>query len=185
MLAVAIPVSAGQVCFASSQTRYDCARWGDVTDAERYLRNVDDASAAPPIPDGQALARIADTGDVAADFVIESPSPGAVNAGTVYSGLDAGVPPDAAPVPPDAAVPDARTVFPKPDAPVLALPDANPNPRFLSADPGGGACACHAAGGRPDPLTALGFLALAAWRRRAGLRAEGRATGRAACRSLR
>ena len=185
-LTVAIPADAGQVCFASSQTRYDCARWGAVTSAERYLRNVDDASAGPSIPDGQALARVADTGVVADDFVIQSPTPGAGNDGTVYGGPDGGVPPDAAPPLPDAATPDARTVFAHPDAPVVIAPDAAvPDPRFLSADPGGGACACRAATGRPDPVTALVLLALAAWRRRAGLRGGGRASGRAACRSPR
>lgn len=183
-LTVAIPAGAGQVCFASSQTRYDCARWGAVTTAERYLRNVDDATAKSSIPDGQALARVADTGVVADDFVIQSPTPGAANDGTVF-GPDGGMPPDAAPAPPDAATPDARTVFDRPDAPVVIFPDANPDPRFLSADPGGGACACRTATGRPDPLTALVLLALAAWRRRAGLRGGGRASGRAACRSPR
>jgi len=182
-LTVAIPAGAGQVCFSSSQTRYDCVRWGDVTAAERFLRNVDDATAGPPIPDGQALARIRDTGVVADDFAIEPPTLGRANDAAPFP--DGGVFPDAAPPPPDAAVPDAR-VFAHPDAPVVIVPDAAvSDPRFLSADPGGGACACRTAPGAPDPITSLVLLALAAWRRRAGLRGGGRASGRAACRSPR
>jgi hypothetical protein len=182
-LGVALPAFAGQVCFASSATRYDCARWGPISEAVGYLRALDDTSSAPTIPDGQALARIGDSGVVAHDFILETPTPGRLNDGTPYRGPDAGPPPDAAVVA-DAAVPDAR-VFARPDAPPFTRPDALVDPRFLSADPGGGGLGCQTAPGRPGgttTVTLLGLLGRAAWRRRAGLRAGDRASGRAACR---
>src|SRR5262249_28263526 len=135
-----VPPFAGQICLASSQTRYDCVRWGPVGDAVPYLRSIDDSSSAASIPDGIALARVQDTGAVADDFVLQAPTPGTPNSGTVYTGPDAGPPPDARPPPPDAPLPDARTNFTPPGAPVLVRPDANLNPKFLSADPGGGGC---------------------------------------------
>jgi MYXO-CTERM domain-containing protein len=169
---VPIPPFAGQVCLASSATRYDCARWGPITGPVAYLRNTDDTTSAASIPDGQALARVADTFVVAADFVLQEPTPGQPNDGTVWMGPDAGeAPPDAAPAP-DAALPDAR-IFVPPDAPRPGpRPDgANLDPAFLSADPGGGVmCACRVgapqrrAPAGPVLLTILGFVAL--WRRR-------------------
>ena len=182
-LAVAVPAFSGQVCFASSSTRYDCARWGPVDTPIGYLRNLDDASSAAPIPDGQALARTGDSGVVADDFGLQAPTPGRANDGAPYLGPDAGPPPDAT-LAPDAAAPDARS-FARPDAAPIVRPDALVDPAFLSADPGGGGCACQGALGRP-PWTAvvslLGLLARAAWRRRAGPLRGGRASGRAACR---
>jgi len=149
-----VPAFAGQVCFASSQTRYDCARWGPVGVAIRYLRNIDDTTSTGSMPDGVAVARVQDTGVVADDFVLEAPTPGAANAGTIFTGPDAGMPADARPPPDAPSLPDARTDFSHPDAPVLDRPDANLNPRFLAADPGGGA-GCSVAG-RPQ----AGWLAL-------------------------
>lgn len=167
-LDVNIPREGGQVCLASSQTRYDCARWGAISeeDARRYLRNTDDATTAPAIPAGLALARAADDGVVATDFVFKAPTPRQPNDGTVILPPDAGpeTPVDAPPVP-DAAVPDARDLR-RPDAPLPVRPDANFfDPAFLSADPGGGAaCSCQTGGG-PLPLgwilvAALAFLLL-------------------------
>jgi hypothetical protein len=185
-LGVAIPAFAGQVCFASSSTRYDCARWGPIATPVGYLRALEDASSAPPIPGGQALARRGDTGVVADDFVLETPTPGQVNDGTPYQGPDAGPPPDAAV---DAPLPDART-FARPDAAPVVRPDALVDPRFLSADPGGGGLGCQTAPGRPMArsggatvvVSLLALLARAAWRRRAGPPPGDRASGRAACR---
>lgn len=160
-LDVVIPGEAGQVCLASSATRYDCARWGAIDDAVRYLRNTDDASAAPPIPPGVALARVADTGSVSDDFVLLTPTPRRANDGSVVEVPDAGPPAlDAAPLP-DAARPDARELS-RPDAPVLPRLDAPVDPRFLDADPGGGAACQCAAGRRPQVgwLAALALLGL-------------------------
>jgi hypothetical protein len=185
---LAIPAYAGQLCLASSQTRYDCARWGPIGKPIGYLRNLADTSTAASIPSGQALARVNDTGDIAVDFVVEAPTPGRVNDGSIYQGPDAGPAPSDAPLaadagPPDgpsANLPDAREFFERPDARL--------DPRFLSADPGGGACQCQAVGrggGPPLGWLALSSLALAlrrAWRRRAGPRAGGPGSGRAACR---
>jgi MYXO-CTERM domain-containing protein len=159
-LDVPVPAEGGQVCLASSQTRYDCARWGPVgpDDALRYLRNTEDATAAPAIPDGVALARAGDTGVVSADFVLQSPTPRQPNDGTVWTppdAGDAGPPVDAAPVV-DASPPDAPD-FRRPDARPIVRPDANFfDPAFLSADPGGGAaCTCRAGGGDPSPWILL------------------------------
>jgi MYXO-CTERM domain-containing protein len=161
-LPLGVPRFAGQICLASSQTTYDCVRWGPVSGAVRFLRNIDDLSSAASMPDGVALARVRDTGVVADDFVLESPTPAAPNAGTIYTGPDAGPPPDARPPPPDAPPPDARTSYARPDAAELARPDANLNPRFLEADPGGGAgCGCGVGGPGRVPW-ALALLALAA-----------------------
>jgi len=170
-LDVSIPRNAGQVCLASSQTRYDCARWGAVTDAVRYLRNTDDASATPPIPAGVALARVGDSGIVSSDFVLQSPTPRQPNDGTVWIPPDGGSEPepDAAVALPDAAtVPDA-TDFSRPDAPPIPRPDGNfSNPDFLSADPGGGAafgCSTGLPGAHPLGLLVALAVALFLFRR--------------------
>jgi len=185
-LEIDIPAGAGQVCFASSQTRYDCARWGTIATAERYLRDLDDGSSGPAIPDGLALARIGDTGVVSADFVVESPTPGRTNDGTVIDVPDAGPMADAGPPIPDAPPPDARSFIRIDARPGDAGPDANLNPRFLSADPGGGGCSCRVgASGRGGFVSPLALLLLAAWRRRARPRGGDRASGRAACQSPR
>ena len=165
-LDLVVPAFAGQVCLASSSTRYDCARWGPIVGALPYLRNTDDVTTAASIPDGQALARTADFAVVAVDFVLQSPTPRQPNDGTVWDGADAGPsPPDAAPGP-DGPPPDGR-VFTRPDAtPPGDRPDAgNLDPDFLSADPGGGVlCSCRVGGATPPPgagwLLALALLAL-------------------------
>ena len=164
-LDVAIPRNAGQVCLASSQTRYDCARWGTITNAVRYLRNTDDDSGSPPIPPGVALARAGDTGIAGSDFVLQSPTPRQPNDGTVWIPPDGGgLPdePDAAVPIPDARLPDARDDFTRPDAPPVPRPDALlGNPDFLSADPGGGAAlSCSTGGGLSSWLLVLALIAV-------------------------
>ena len=165
-LDVPIPRAAGQVCLASSQTRYDCVRWGVVTGPIPYLRNTDDTTAVPsPLPEGIALARVADTGVVSADFVLQTPTPRQPNDGTVWLPPDGGVP-----LPPDAGTPDgapdAREDFTRPDAPPIARPDANlSDPAFLSADPGGGAALSCAVGGPGAPAGFVPLLAALAWLR--------------------
>jgi MYXO-CTERM domain-containing protein len=170
-LDVAVPREGGQVCLSSSQTRYDCARWGPVAaeGALRYLRNTDDATATPAIPAGAALSRTGDVGIVAEDFVFEEPTPRQPNDGTVWSPPDAG--PDGAP-PADAAVSDAAAPdapdLRRFDAPPVARPDANFfDPAFLSADPGGGAaCGCRLGGDGPSAwLIALALAGLLLVRR--------------------
>lgn len=142
-----LPVAAGQLCLISSTTRYDCVRWGPITQPVHDLFGpADDTSAAAP-PGGFALARIADVNVVEADWRIESPTPRAPNDGTPWDPGDAGI--DAAPT--DAGASDAATDGPRPiDAPFTvdgARIDAND--RFLDLDPGGGAaCGCGASGTR-------------------------------------
>jgi MYXO-CTERM domain-containing protein len=180
-LDVPLPREGGQVCFASSQTRYDCARWGPVAeeDALRFLRNTDDATASPPIPEDIALARTGDTGVAAADFQLQSPTPRQPNDGTVWIPPDAGELPDgggdgdadggddvdAAP-PADAPLPDAPD-FRRPDArPIVRVDASFFDPAFLDADPGGGAaCGCRAGRGAPPLWILLAGLALLLLRR--------------------
>jgi hypothetical protein len=125
----------GQVCLRSSATRYDCARWGAVSVAVTDFGDPSDMSAAPAIPDGQALARVDTTDVVAADFAVQSATPRQPNDGTPW------FPPDAGPTPLDAAVGDADVTADAqsfPDAPPVDLPDARTSPPdWLSADPGG------------------------------------------------
>ncbi len=143
----ALPVNAGQLCFASSSTNYDCVRWGAIAvPVHDFLGATDDTSAIAP-PGGISLARTQVTHVVADDWATESPTPRAPNDGTVW------IPPDAGP--PDASI-DARADGGPPDAVVDARPraDAASHPdaedhRYLELDPGGGACSCRtgAAGG--------------------------------------
>lgn len=173
-LTTPLPADAGQVCFTSSQTRYDCARWGDVTAPVAYFRSVDDDTSAPGIPDGVSLARRSDTGAIAADFVLETPTPGGPNDGTVVPTPDAGPPPPDAPPPADAPVfPDAPP-FPPADARVFPVPpDATPQPAFLSARPGGGGCSAAGEPSSPPVAAILVVLtALLGSRMRRGLRSS-------------
>ncbi|HKA87663.1 MAG TPA: dipeptidase [Haliangiales bacterium] len=155
-LTTPLPADAGQVCFTSSQTRYDCARWGNVTAPIAYFRSIDDGTSAPGIPDGVSLARRSDTGVIAADFVLQSPTPGRFNDGAIVPPADAGPPPivvDAAPPADARAFPDAPP-FPPADARVFPVPpDAEPQPPFLTARPGGGGC--QAAGDGAPPAATL------------------------------
>ena len=165
-LTATIPAGAGQVCFASSATRYDCTRWGAITSAVTDLTDPEDTTAAPAIPDGQALSRRSDTGIVEDDFVLQAPTPRQPNDGTVWYPPDAGIP-DAAVII-DAVTEDARIFA---DAPPRPMIDARPNdPNWFLADPGGGAyCTCRVGrSGRPAwaPLL-LGALVLL--RKRRGL----------------
>ncbi len=175
-LTVPIPGATGQACLVSSETVYDCARWGNVTQPVHVLRSPNDTTATPSIPDGLALARRTDTGVVAADFVLQAPTPRQPNDGTVWFPPDAG---------PEAMVPDAPLeadaesfVDARPiifaDVRNVSFPDANLTPPlFLTANPGGGAWSCQLAVGRRAPLGAavllVFFAALAlATRRRFG-----------------
>lgn len=159
----ALPANAGQVCVASSGTRYDCVRWGAVTTAVRDFFAPDDASAALAPPRDVSLARVAVTHVVAADWILAAPTPRGVNDGEPYMGPDAGVTADAAVMadaapgpdagePVDAGVPDAR-VFedarPRPDA---------RGPSFLDLDPVGGASCGSCASGQGN--AGLGMIVL-------------------------
>ena len=166
-LTAALPAAAGQVCFRSSATRYDCARWGAIATAATDLGDPADTSAAPALADGIALARVDTTDVVALDFAFATPTPRAPNDGTPWTPPDAGPTPDAAP---DASVTDApvydATVWP--DAPPRPMSDARPPPpEWWSAEPGGGVvCACRAGarrrGGADAGAVLLALLAVAA-----------------------
>src|SRR5947209_3710112 len=68
-----LPAAAGQLCFASSTTDYDCVRWGAIaTPIHDFLGPTDDTSA-PTLPPGVALARTQVTHVVADDWTLESP----------------------------------------------------------------------------------------------------------------
>jgi hypothetical protein len=155
-LPVRIPAQAGQVCFKSSSSRYDCVRWGAITKAVVDLNDSHDESTAPPIPDGAGLSRLRTTGIVAVDFEVRGPTPRQPNNGSVWIAPDAG--PDAAP--PDAAPPDAPPIV-RPDSRPYVPPDAKPGlPKFWNADPGGGAaiaCDVGAVGRRGGGGVAAGL----------------------------
>lgn len=149
-----MPAAARQVCLRSSGTIYDCVRWGGVTAPVHDLFGPDDDSAAVAPPAGYALARIADTEVIAADWIVAAPTPGAPNDGEPWTPPDGGVP-DAAPPADAARDPDAA-----PAAPDAPPPDAR-NDRFLDLDPQGGAgCGCQGPGGGAGGL-ALVIAALA------------------------
>ncbi len=162
-LVPALPGAAGQLCLVSSTTRYDCVRWGAITVAVHDLFGAGDDSSALAPPGGLALARVADTDVVAADWRVETPTPRRPNDGTPWEPADAGVD---APPPIDAAV-DARP--PRPDAGGLdAAPVAARSQAFLDLDPGGGAvCGCGAAPGAGTGLVGLLAALLLVRRRRA------------------
>ena len=153
----------GQICFASSATRYDCVRWGEISGPVADLFAADDETSAPAPGDSQALARIATTHVVVDDWQILDPSPRGPNDGTPWSPPDAGPTPDAAPAP------DARVgVDGAPPGDALPPPDGRVDAgsrRFLDVDPVGGAmCSCQLGRARAYPWSgsAITMLLLAA-----------------------
>lgn len=170
-----LPGGAGQVCFASSATPYDCVRWGAVTGAVGDFYAPGDATAAAAPVDGFALARAQTTHVVADDWVLAAPTPLGPNDGTPWSPPDAGPPwpvVDAGPQP-DAGIPDAG-----PDA--GAPPDARPardarSPELLT-DPAGCGCTASAAADRSWwPPLVLVFVTRSRRRRRSARGRCGRA----------
>ncbi len=139
-----LPVSAGQVCFTSSASRYDCVRYGTInTVVADFFGPADTTSAAAP-NDGNALIRIQTSHVVVDDWDVNLPTPRGPNDGTPWTPPDAGPMPDAAPIA-DAAPPVDGPVlvdaFAFRDAPIPADADGQ---RFLDADPVGGAdCGCR------------------------------------------
>ena len=144
-MAPALPMSAGQLCFASSTTNYDCVRWGAVTSPVHDFLGASDDTSAPSIPPGIALARTQITHVVADDWTLESPTPRGPNDGSPWIPPDAGAPIDAATPPIDAAPPDA-IVDARPPSDAGPVIDAQ-NHAYLDLDPGGGACTCRGGGG--------------------------------------
>jgi hypothetical protein len=163
----ALPDS-GQICIASSGTRYDCVRWGavDPGDAVVDLFGATDTTATGGLSDAAALARLQTSHIVVDDWGYQAPTPRAPNDGTPW------FPPDAGPSP-DAAVPaDAGPIFdagPRPDAhpPPDARVDAG-NRRYLDLDARGGAsCGCQGAGASSASLAFLVLALPTVFRRRA------------------
>lgn len=162
-LNVPLPQSAGQVCFASSATRYDCVRWGPIETAIPDLFGPADQTSAPAPPDGIALARVMTTHVVADDWELAEPTPRAPNDGTPWSPPDAGSVPDASP-PGDASPPQDAGPLPDARRSPGASPDARDD-RFLDLEAVGGACS--SAGGDGGLLVALALAPLFGRRRRA------------------
>lgn len=148
----------GQACFSSSGTRYDCVRWGAVTNPITDFFGPDDLSLAPAPSGPLSLARRASDHRIATDWQLAAPSPRGPNDGTPWSPPDAGVMDVAdAGGPVDAGAPgDARTTAdaapPAPDA--GSRPDAGG--RFLDLKTGGGGCTAA-----PGPRSGDGGLAAA------------------------
>ncbi|HVV84983.1 MAG TPA: hypothetical protein VHE35_18090 [Kofleriaceae bacterium] len=163
-LVPALPGPAGQVCLVSSATRYDCVRWGHVTVPVHDLFDPDDDTSAVPPPGGLALSRVSDTGVIAVDWQVQTPTPRGPNDGSPWDPLDAGI--DGPP--PIAAGIDARP--PRPDgghgSVDAAVVDAPPE-TFLDLDPGGGAaCGCRTGATPGGALPFAGAAVLLLVRRR-------------------
>jgi hypothetical protein len=157
--------SSGQVCFSSSQTNYDCFRWGSVTDPVPDLFGPNDTSAITPSTDGSSMIRVDRTHVVAADWEVALPTPRQPNDGTVWippdAGVvyDAGVPPDAGPAPDATQRSDAG---PRADARVGVR-----DPDYLDLDTTGGAsCGCQTQGRAGHWSLLFGLLLLPLRRRR-------------------
>ncbi|MFH0902593.1 MAG: hypothetical protein V2A73_18340 [Pseudomonadota bacterium] len=170
-LKVKIPLEAGQICLVSSTTPYDCVRWGEVAKPMSDISAPDDISTAVPLVDGKSLARMADTGVVAKDFVLKDPSPRQPNDGGVWVPPDGG--PDAEPLPDAAPLPDAPEEIFADAPPRPKIDGAGMDPRYYSADPGGGAMlSCRVDAGRASAKiglifgVALAVLVLSRLRRR-------------------
>lgn len=170
--APALPTDAGQVCFSSTSTRYDCVRWGTIDTAVTDLLGNTDATSATPPPDSQSLARVLTTHIVSDDWQVLPPTPGDANDGVIWTPPDAGPTPDAGVALPDAGVaaPDAApmpTVDASPVAVDAAIDVDAPNLRYLDLAPAGGACGCRADAPASGDLGALLLvLALLYWRRK-------------------
>ncbi len=132
----------GQACFVSSQTIYDCVRWGAVTQPIVDLFGSQDTTT---VALATGISRVATTHIVSQDWVEQAPSPRQPNDGTIIVPPDAGVGPDAA-IPADAGpIADAGRridATPRPDA-----GSSDRNDRYLDLDPGGGA-SCSSSGGK-------------------------------------
>ncbi|MCP4446209.1 MAG: hypothetical protein GY811_12825 [Myxococcales bacterium] len=163
-LSTAIP-DAGQLCFSSSQTNYDCFRWGGVTGPVPDLFGASDTSAIAPSADGQSMVRVTSTHIVAADWVSAGPSPRQPNDGSVWDAPDAGVVFDAGPTLDAGPQPDARgrsDSGPRPDAGAAVR-----DPEYLDLDTAGGAsCGCQNSDGGGPGIALLSLLLLFAMRRR-------------------
>jgi hypothetical protein len=175
-----LPESAGQVCLASSQIRYDCVRWGDITTPVLDFFGQSDTTTAALAGPIFSISRTQNTHVIIDDWSSMPLSPGEVNDGEPWTPVDAGPEADAGATPDggtldagslDAGLSDAG---PAPDA--FWLPDAGSHPdssrnRFLDLDPAGGAtCGCasndEGSSGFLSLLLMLSILLIAMGRKR-------------------
>ena len=157
MMLPPLPTDAGQVCFTSSTTRYDCVRWGAITEPVTDFFGAGDTTAAAAPPMNQALLRIATTPVVADDWIVSGPTPGAPNDDPPWMLPDAGPTPDAGI---DAGATDAG---PAPDArpPIDARVRPDARDYYLDLEARGGAgCSCRS--GNPADAGGLVLVLLAA-----------------------
>ena len=163
----ALPVTAGQVCFTSSTTRYDCVRYGTINTVIPDFFGASDITTTTAPNDGGALIRILTSHVVVDDWEVNLATPRGPNDGTPWTPPDAGPMPDAAPIP-DAAPPvDAQ---PPTDAYVLrdaASGEDARGQRYLDVDPVGGAdCGCAQSAPTPGGTFILMLVAGLLMRRR-------------------
>jgi hypothetical protein len=157
--------SSGQLCFASSSTRYDCVRWGNVATPLVDLFGATDTTVASAPTDGLSLSRTQTTHVVFDDWVTDTPTPRAPNDGSAWIPPDAGPLPDAAPLV-DAGPPSDAARRSDAGPPADARPDAQ-NTRYLDLDAVGGAnCGCQSSKGQGAGSCLLCVLALLGLRRR-------------------
>ena len=159
----------GQLCFVSSTTRYDCVRWGQMSQPLADLVGSADLSLAPVASDGESLIRVSTTHVVLDDWAVGMPTPRAPNDGGSWNPPDAGPTPDASPIVDAGPAPDAALrsdAGPQPDA----RPDAGNN-RYLDLDTvGGAACGCQSSKGHSASGLLFLLCALLLGRRERGHR---------------
>lgn len=137
--------SDGQLCFSSSETNYDCVRWGTVNTPLFDLFGAGDITFTSLSGIDLAQSRISTSHVVSIDWQERALSPRQPNDGSVWIPPDAGPLPDAGPivdagVPRDAAMRVDSGSGPSPDAQT----GVDRNDRYLDLDPGGGAgCSCN------------------------------------------
>ncbi len=138
--------AAGQICFSSSQTNYDCVRWGEINNVIVDLFGQGDQTTIS-VGSNLSISRIATTHLVDTDWQVLSPSPRQPNDGTVWIPPDAGPLPDAGTIVDAGVASDARMRIDS-GAGVDAQDFVDTNDRYLDLDPAGGAsCSCQSSPG--------------------------------------
>ena len=133
---------AGQICFSSSQTNYDCVRWGIINNVVVDLFGQGDQTTIN-VGSNLSISRIATTHLVDTDWQARSPSPRQPNDGSVWIPPDAGPLPDAGTIVDAGVVSDARIRIDS-GAGLDAQDVVDINDRYLDLDPTGGAsCSCQ------------------------------------------
>ncbi|MBL4635282.1 MAG: hypothetical protein JKY56_15570 [Kofleriaceae bacterium] len=151
--------AAGQICFSSSQTNYDCVRWGTISNVIVDLFGQGDQTTIS-VGSNLSISRIATTHLVDTDWQARSPSPRQPNDGSVWIPPDAGPQPDAGAIVDAGEVSDARMRIDS-GAGADAQGIVDTNDRYLDLDPTGGAsCSCQSGPGGGSAVWIFALLLL-------------------------